>query len=388
MLILPKVSPCKYCGAHKFYKETERFCCSGGELILSQAILPEYIVKLFTGTDQRSKEFCNMIRTYNNHFAYTFIGMHCDEQYQHRDHGIYTVKVQGQVHHFLGDLIPEDSSKKMTGLQFYFYDPEHQISNRMAALPRLDEIVVGGLVTVMNENPYSLFLKHASTLDNIDEYQIFIKSDPGLDQRVYNRPTSTKVVGIWTENEYSDNVAPWDISVYTKSGHSHKVQYYYACYDPLQYVLMFPGGKPGWHENIPRTRGHGPSKKNASLIQEGESDIASCSTFENFLDKEKGSSMILYDDIAHTDDNTSLPRSSKKRKTISCRDYYVYKVQIREQDKSYIMRFGRLLQQYIVDDYVKLESMRLDFFRHKSNQKRLRRENYQGLIDSIVAGVQ
>ncbi|GAA0160145.1 hypothetical protein LIER_16766 [Lithospermum erythrorhizon] len=32
--------------------------------------------------------------------------------------------------------------------------------------------------------------------------------------------------------------------------------------------------------------------------------------------------------------------------------------------------------------------MRLDFFRHKSNKKRLRRANYQGLIDSIVAGVQ
>ncbi|GAA0160149.1 hypothetical protein LIER_16768 [Lithospermum erythrorhizon] len=223
MLIFPKVSPCKYCGAHKFYKETERFCCSGGEVMLSQTILPEYAVKLLTGTDQRSKEFRNMIRTYNNHFAYTSIGMHCDERYEYRDHGIYTVKVQGQVHHFLGDLIPEDSSKKMTRLQFYFYDPEHQVSNRMETLPRLDETVVGGLVTIMNENPYSLFLKHASTLDNIDEYQIFIKSDPGLDQRVYNRPTSTEVAGIWTENEYSDNIAPWDIRVYTKSGHSHKV---------------------------------------------------------------------------------------------------------------------------------------------------------------------
>ncbi|GAA0155633.1 hypothetical protein LIER_13321 [Lithospermum erythrorhizon] len=204
----------------------------------------------------------------------------------------------------------------------------------MAALPRLDETVVGGLVTVRNENPYSLFLKHACTLDNIDEYQIFIKSDPGLDRRVYTRPTSTEVAGIWIENEYSDNVAPWDIRVYTKSGHSHKIQYYYAYYDPLQYVLMFLGGEPGWHGNIPRTG---------------------------------GSSMIRYDDIAHINDNISLLRSSKKCKIVSCREYYVYKLQIREQDKSYILRFGRLLEQYILDNYVKLESMRLDFFRHKSN---------------------
>ncbi|GAA0160146.1 hypothetical protein LIER_16767 [Lithospermum erythrorhizon] len=93
---------------------------------------------------------------------------------------------------------------------------------------------------------------------------------------------------------------------------------------------MFPGGEPGWHGNIPRTGGRGPSKKNPSLIQEGESYITSCSSFEDFLDKEKeGSSTIRYIDIAHTDDNTSF-RSSKKSKTVSCREYYVYKFQIRE----------------------------------------------------------
>ncbi|GAA0159079.1 hypothetical protein LIER_38786 [Lithospermum erythrorhizon] len=84
----------------------------------------------------------------------------------------------------------------------------------------------------------------------------------------------------------------------------------------------------------------------------------------------------------------SLLPSSRKRKTVSCREYYVYKLQIREQDKSYILRFGRLLKHCIVANYVKLETMRLDFFTHSSNQKRLRRENYQGLIDSVVAGVQ
>ncbi|GAA0184576.1 hypothetical protein LIER_31864 [Lithospermum erythrorhizon] len=32
--------------------------------------------------------------------------------------------------------------------------------------------------------------------------------------------------------------------------------------------------------------------------------------------------------------------------------------------------------------------MHLDFFRHKNNQKKMRYENYKGLIDSIVAGIQ
>ncbi|GAA0145226.1 hypothetical protein LIER_05470 [Lithospermum erythrorhizon] len=60
---------------------------------LTESILPEYLVQLITGTDERSKEFQNMIQTYNNHFAFTTIGITCDNKYQRRDRGIYTVKV-------------------------------------------------------------------------------------------------------------------------------------------------------------------------------------------------------------------------------------------------------------------------------------------------------
>ncbi|GAA0141748.1 hypothetical protein LIER_35451 [Lithospermum erythrorhizon] len=79
-------------------------------------ILRPITVQLITGTDTRCKEFQNMIRTYNNHFAFTSIGISCDETLQKRDHGIYTVKVQGQVHHYLDDLMPQESSKKLSGI--------------------------------------------------------------------------------------------------------------------------------------------------------------------------------------------------------------------------------------------------------------------------------
>ncbi|GAA0155432.1 hypothetical protein LIER_13162 [Lithospermum erythrorhizon] len=102
-----------------------------------------------------------MIRTYNNHFAFTFIGMHCDETLQKRDHGIYNVRVQGKVHHYLDDLIPHGDSKKLSGIQFYFYDSKHQATNRLSAVPR---------------------------------------SVPGLDHRTFNKPTSSEVAGIWTES--------------------------------------------------------------------------------------------------------------------------------------------------------------------------------------------
>ncbi|KAL6575429.1 hypothetical protein OROMI_012714 [Orobanche minor] len=45
---------------------------------------------------------------------------------------------------------------------------------------------------------------------------------------------------------------PHDIRVYTSSGQTHCVHYYYGCYDPLQYPLLFPFGESGWHTGIHR----------------------------------------------------------------------------------------------------------------------------------------
>ena len=45
---------------------------------------------------------------------------------------------------------------------------------------------------------------------------------------------------------------------------------------------------------------------------------------------------------------------------------------------------GRLMQQYVVDMYAKIEQLRLNFIRN--NQKQLRAELYEGLYDAILRG--
>lgn len=47
---------------------------------------------------------------------------------------------------------------------------------------------------------------------------------------------------------------------------------------------------------------------------------------------------------------------------VSCREYYCYKIQIREDDKNGVLHCGRLFQQFILDVFIKLETQRLDFF--------------------------
>lgn len=59
-------------------------------------------------------------------------------------------------------------------------------------------------------------------------------------------------------------------------------------------------------------------------------------------------------------------------------------MQIRNPRQSTLLFAGRLLQQYAVDMYIKLETTRLDFYRQ--NQKNLRAELYQGIMDSVLKG--
>ncbi|KAI3735759.1 hypothetical protein L6452_15271 [Arctium lappa] len=71
-------------------------------------------------------------------------------------------------------------------------------------------------------------------------------------QRVYNRPTTSKVAGIWVEG--NDNITAYrrSIVVYGRSNYSKKIEHHYGCYDPLSYPLFFPNGESGWHARIPR----------------------------------------------------------------------------------------------------------------------------------------
>ncbi|XP_042969156.1 uncharacterized protein LOC122301855 [Carya illinoinensis] len=50
----------------------------------------------------------------------------------------------------------------------------------------------------------------------------------------------------------------------------------------------------------------------------------------------------------------------------------------------FLLLSGRLLQQFVIDMYVKIETSRLDYFRKK--QQHIRSELYQGIVDTITLG--
>lgn len=80
----------------------------------------------------------------------------------------------------------------------------------------------------------------------------------------------------------------------------------------------------------------------------------------------------------------SIFTHTQNNHNVSCREYSCYRLHIRNPRQSTILFGGRLLQEYVVDIYIKLETTRLDYYRQ--NQPNWRSELYEGIMDSVLKG--
>ncbi|XP_073302966.1 uncharacterized protein [Primulina huaijiensis] len=172
-----------------------------------------------------------------------------------------------------------------------------------------------------------------------------------------------QVAAIWFEGNDSVNI-PYDrdIVVHGNDGLMHQIMYYFRCYDPLQYPLFFPYGDSGWHQHIPKI-------SNDLASGDVVIDVMPNSNVSSFSEVVVGETRAVH---------------GKNDRMVSCRKYYCYKLQIRDTDMSVLLCGRRLLQQFVVDMYIKLETTRLDYYRR--NQSEIRSEMYQGIVDSVVNG--
>jgi hypothetical protein len=51
----------------------------------------------------------------------------------------------------------------------------------------------------LKDNPYAHVFRSLGNIANLDEYQIELNANIGVDQRNYNTPTISQVVAIWEE---------------------------------------------------------------------------------------------------------------------------------------------------------------------------------------------
>ena len=114
------------------------------------------------------------------------MGVHLDKKLLQQNAGIYTFRVQGQIYHWMKTLNPDDNA--ISSLQLYFHDTDHEVQNRQQYSHNLDVLVIEKLMALMASNPYSEFFKKLTNVPDIHDFTICIKTDPGLDQRVFNLP--------------------------------------------------------------------------------------------------------------------------------------------------------------------------------------------------------
>nr|XP_027086673.1 uncharacterized protein LOC113708416 [Coffea arabica] len=362
--ILPPTPNCEHCGAKRFPSEPPSFCCSEGEISVVAPAMPYALKRLFIGNDEECEHFRKNSRTYNNNVTFTSYGAKYDHELTKNTKGVYTFRVQGQVYHFLDGLISR--SDKSSGVQLYFFDTDEEQTNRVQNSDKLRPATLKLLMTILQENPYRRFFKELRHVQAIETHTIVLRCYSGLDQRVFNLPTASQVAAIWTEPDDELAEKSPHIQVYSHSNASYRVQSYYACYDPVQYPLLFPRGESGWHRRI---------KRLFSKMKKPDTDDPEVHV--DFSSAQDPSALFHFEDIA-------VRQKTSQDYTVSAREYYCYRLQIRDNDDSILIHSLRLFQQFVVGTYIKIETSRLDF--HRKRQTEIRTEILQGVLDSVAIG--
>ncbi|GKB30667.1 ATP-dependent DNA helicase PIF1-like protein [Tanacetum coccineum] len=208
--VLKEQPPCVLFGEKKIQYGFLTFCCMKGKTTLQPLDIPPELYNLFTSQCQLGKMFRKNIRAYNTKFSFASIGVTLDKRYNSaRDSGVYTFHVQGGIYLKIDQLVPRDGEPRY--LQLYFYDAKSESDHRV-------------------------------------ELTTSVKDD----QRVYNRLTTSEVASIWVEGNENITTYKRSIVMYVRSEYPMHIQPYFACHDPLSYLMFFPNDEAGWHKRIPR----------------------------------------------------------------------------------------------------------------------------------------
>lgn len=246
---------CTHCHALKFKNETAGMCCSSGKVVLPVLHSPpEPLKSLMSADNEESKLFLKHIRKFNSCFQMTSFAAKiisfADGQGRNFNS---TFKIQGQVYHNIGSLLPMPTETPKF-LQIYFVgDAEEQVDVR-CAYNRIERIqqreIVSTLQTFLTENNQliRLFKQVSDRLEN-DSYMIVIKADKvpvGEHARRFNAPTVNEVGIVMVGDAFENR----DIRIMRRNNSLQVIQDTHRSYDALQYPLIFWEGEDGYHINI------------------------------------------------------------------------------------------------------------------------------------------
>ena len=140
---------CGFCGAKRFGPEIKSICCGNGQVQLPPIPEAPPPLKQFL----KEKSFREKIRGYNQSLAFASLG--ANEVIL--PPGVYCFKINGDVHHRVGPLLPDYGDTNPKFAQIYIHDTENEVVNRAQHHGgALDLDVLGQLQGLIHEvNPFA-----------------------------------------------------------------------------------------------------------------------------------------------------------------------------------------------------------------------------------------
>ena len=351
VLKLPSIwdsTPCPHCHSHIFpHEETKtEFCCKKGELCSEIPILdPPQVLKDII---EQESNYRKDSRKINNIFSFTSLGFDNKSlpQAPGNKHFKPNVIVQGQMHHRIGPLRPEDGEKSFA--QFWVHDedylPEEEVQARLRtqkSKPSIKRETLEKLQEMLRMcNPYINDFKTVSDLpDEItQQYKFVLRYDKKArkedHERVFNAPTCNEIALV----ALNEAIEPADVQLHLQGGGLKTMPDTNRSFDPMRFVLLFPYGEEGWSWN------------------------------KQFIHKQK---------------DPKTGQMLDKIKNLTPAMFYRYKFMVRSRDHSFnlITKSGRIMQEYACVSHYKIERQKLKYL--QTHQDDLHVESYQGVMDAI-----
>lgn len=241
---------CPYCCAYKFEEEAPGMCCSNGKVDLDPLIAPpEPLLEYISGKSTTSKHFLNNVCKYNGCVNMTSFGV----QKRINDGFMPTFKIQGQIHHSIGSLLPMNEGEEKF-LQVYFLGNEtNEVEKRLENITGLKHEIIRNIDNLLHRhNGLVKIFKYALENMPTDEYQLILKADhipKNIHKKRLSVPTTNEVAIVLIGEKHISR----DIIVRKRDETLHRVNATHRSYDALQYPLIFWQGDNQYHFGVQQT---------------------------------------------------------------------------------------------------------------------------------------
>ena len=318
---------CQFCGAKKWLRERPGICCLSGKISLPKLNDPRELLRsLLSGPPNvDTRHFAKNIRKYNSAFPMTSFGAN----EQHLGGFMPTFKVQGQIYHIIGTILPRQGQEhKFLKIDFMGDSAKNAHVDAVSLTLCGATLLNACKLTMLHvHNTYVRSFKTALDAGDVPDLRLKIDADrtpQGEHSCRFNAPTTNEVAVLIA----GDTCENRDVVLRLHDSTLKHIPETHRSYDALQYPLLFPCGDDGYH--------------------------------------------FQYRQI----NPTTKQETTKK---VSAMTFYAYRIMVRDDFFNTILKCRQLFHQYVVDMYVKIETERLKYIRF--NQKRLRAENYVHLCD-------